>query len=233
MRVITILLVLVIVVFLFPFNAFANPLVEPEFPTTTVVISSIICGASVFSYFLIDHLIKVSRFNRIEFVSEDVSIYINSDSVKVEGRYHFRNTDKSDRQIDIEYPFFIGEGVRSPTNISVYIDDNLSYHFVNAKDKIKFEVQLPAGGEREVLVTFNQPSIENYYTYILTTTKKWGRPLESAVFRIYSNGDFMDIVSSYPLSPQIDVDGTQYYVLTEGNFMPEKDLMIMWSSKDK
>jgi hypothetical protein len=231
MRIITISLVFLIVVSIIPVDIYANPYTEPtEFPTKEIAITSIIGGASVFSYFIIDHLIKVSRLKKIEFTSEDVSIYINSDYVKVEGKYYFKNVDKSDRQIDIEYPFYIGEGVGSPSNISIYIDGNLSYHFVNAKDKIKFKVELPAGGEREVLVTFNQPSINGYYTYILTTTKKWGRPLESARFSIYTDGNVKDISSSYTFSQQSDDDGTKFYVLTEENFMPEKDLMIHWSS---
>jgi len=233
MRIITISLVFVIVASIIPNNIYANGYIEPaEFPTKEIAITSIIGGASVFSYFIIDHLIKVSRLKKIEFTGEDVSIYINSDYVKVEGKYYFRNTDTSDREIELKFPFFVDEGVGSPSNISVYVDGNLAYYFKNAGDEVNFKVLLPARSEEEVTVTFNQPCLNGNYTYILTTVKKWGRPLESAKFSIYTDGVITDIVSNYPLSQQFD-DGTKYYVLTEKNFMPDKDLMIKWSSNSK
>jgi len=233
MRIITMFLIIVVVFTIIPNNVHADPILAEPPIGTIIIATSIIGGASVLTYFLIDHFIDISRLKNIQFSSEDVSIYINSNNVQVEGKYYFRNTDTSDREIELKFPFFVDEGVGSPTEISVYVDGELIHYFKKAGDEVKFKVLLPARSEKEVTVTFNQPCLNGNYTYILTTVKRWGRPLESARFSIYTDGVITDVVSSYPLSQQIDDEGTRYYVMTQENFMPDKDLIIKWNSENK
>lgn len=74
-----------------------------------------------------------------------------------------------------------------------------------------------------VQVTYDQASLDQRGTYIITTTKDWRRPLTFAVYRIFPHGVRIK-TSSYELT--LNKDG--YLSFERRDLMPAVDRHFSW-----
>ncbi len=77
-------------------------------------------------------------------------------------------------------------------------------------------------------VRYRQNLNQNQARYILTTLRKWNKPIEEAVFIVNVPEDFKDIQLSYPADSVCEVETRRNYFITKRNFGGEKDLIISW-----
>ena len=69
--------------------------------------------------------------------------------------------------------------------------------------------------------------------YILTTTKKWGRPLEFIEFIIKIPESYQLINLSFPYLYRKNENQNNFYYIKKENFMPEQNLMVEWGRSRK
>jgi len=229
MRTLKVIIVSILILFFLPCELLANPhyYPEPHHDNTGLTIGIIfgVVSFSVLFYRLVEHILYP---NKIEFESEDISINIFSDSVNVDGSYIFINPESKDRIVKIIYPFYIDDSIGQPNNISVIYEGNIIDYEWEEMKGIIFKIKIPAYGRRELNVSFTQQCKENRFVYILTTTKKWGKSLISAKYSIHTDNSISDITVPYEFSRIPTDNAGSLYTMSVNNFMPDKDLIIMW-----
>jgi hypothetical protein len=229
MVILRVVLIFTLILSFLPCELFANPHNPPEnhyehVGLTIGIIFGVVAG-SILIYRLIDYLLHPSK---IEFESEDISIKLSPGWANIDGSYIFINPEDKDRVINIFYPFYIDDGIEHPNKISVIFEGNIIDYEWEGMEGITFKIKISAYGRRELKVSFSQQCKENRFVYILTTTKKWGKPLISAKYSIHTDNDIGDITVPYEFSRSSETDGSNLYTMSVNNFMPEKDLIIKW-----
>ena len=67
--------------------------------------------------------------------------------------------------------------------------------------------------------------------YILTTTKKWGKPLETAEFIIKLPASYKLKHISFDYDRHTKSDEYNIYRIIKNNFMPDQNLVIIWKDQ--
>ncbi len=164
----------------------------------------------------------------VHFTSEKIDVHVYSEEVRIDGHYFYRNP--------FPFPVMQGFSIPFPTDV-----DHPEPFAVQAErlspaketlmlrrifGKTGFELYFSAHEEIEVTVTYRQKSRTGNATYILTTTRPWGKPLDHGVYTLSSHGAVI-VTSNYPFNLDNNVLG--FYM---SNFMPEKDWQFAWRKTD-
>jgi hypothetical protein len=162
------------------------------------------------------------------FTDEEVTITLSPDRVQTRGTYTFFNPADDETKLTLAYPFAAGNGLGPVENVGVYDEAGSNIPFAWGNGKISFDVAVPAGGRADVAVSFEQRCAADNFTYILTTTRQWPKPLERAQFVVEAPTSLGPVASTYPLE-RLAYDGAVVkYGFTRENFRPEKELTLSW-----
>lgn len=162
----------------------------------------------------------------VEFFKEKVIINIDSSSVFVEGLYWFRNLSKDSLSLPTFFPFPVDSTHLYPDFI--YLFQNRALPFLKSDTGIYFKIMMEPKSEVLFKVYYHQKIKEPSAQYIITTLKKWKKPIQKADFIITLPKDFPSINLSYPPDSIRERNNKKYYFITKKNFMPEKDILIHW-----
>lgn len=222
----TTLILTLLIIFAFS-QVWANPLIGPESTSylSYLIPISIIGMSSLIAYSLISYYSKPSP---VEFSREDVSIYIFEDYVQVEGTYTFRNPSLEPEKVKTTYPLIIDDQIGEPYSISLLDDtgDEIPYREVDRG--IQFEYEMPPGEHKDIHITYKQPYTSNEYTYILTSTQTWGKPLQVARFTVNTAGSLGELNSNYPFSKVSEKELFSQYFYQTQDFYPDRELELSW-----
>lgn len=161
--------------------------------------------------------------NPIKFISEEIYMTIDSGKVSISATYYFRNTSNESKSALIFYPF--------PTDEYHYYSDSISVFgldYTKNDSGLNFIMKFKPNAVDTLKVFYTQKLKANQARYILTTTKHWREPIREARFIIDLPESFSGIYFSYKPDSLIRTTNRVFYYLSKKNFMPKKDLIIIW-----
>jgi hypothetical protein len=214
--------------------AAGNPVPEPSEPDTGgnviffgTVAAVVVTAAAVYLHSRLAG--RVDEATSCTFAAEEVTITLSPRTARVRGVYTFCNAGAEDASLAVTYPFAAADGLGAPENVAVCDEAGLAVPFAWFGDEISFDVEVPAGGRADVVVAFEQRCAADRFTYLVTTTREWGRPLERARFIVETSASLGPVASTYPLERVADDGATVKYGFTRENFYPEEELTLSWA----
>jgi len=160
-----------------------------------------------------------------DFKSERIHITIGPQQVTVEGHYWFKARTTPAR-LSILYPF--PEGCY-PDSIRIeFKDSNMVFQKARRQCGIMFDLILIDTLPTVCKVWYRQRLRQCNFTYILTSTREWDNPLDSAEFEIDIPYSYNKQILSYQPDTVSINEGYARYYLKKYRFWPEKDLILSW-----
>lgn len=211
--------------------AAANPIPVPEDSGSAVWIPVLVVGGAA-AGFATYFLYKRHAASRPSFAGEDVTIKLAPDRAYVTGVYRFYNPGDKARSLKLRYPFARGPEVGDPENVAVRGGAGEDIPFSWKRHDVAFEIEVPARSEAAVTVSFEQPCSGCEYTYILTSTRNWGRPIDEARFAVVVPVQMVPVDCSYEWEKVPAVEGLARYEFSREDFYPDVDLVVHWERPD-
>ncbi|GAB6282374.1 MAG: hypothetical protein STSR0008_11190 [Ignavibacterium sp.] len=173
------------------------------------------------------------------FFKEKIEVIIEDEDFIVIGDYFFLNKSNQEIKLNLFYPFKINENLSYPDSINVTNKINSHIDFIQEREGILIPLNITPNDTTFFNVYYKQRSSINKAEYILTTTKHWKQPLQSAEYIIKIPEQF--ILKDISLKPYIEkteytYDGNnssvkllyQTYLINKKNFMPDTNLIVEW-----
>jgi hypothetical protein len=164
----------------------------------------------------------------LQFYREDILFSIQEKKVVTDAEYYFCNVGEKDIRIALFYPF--------PENTKELIDSLvvedlktstvIPYH--DALSGIFFEIFVKAYGQSAYRVYFRQRLKEDHFSYILNSTKTWGKSLDFANYELQMPLSIIPDSLSYPPDTSFILNDTLFYRWKKVDFMPDKDLEVFF-----
>jgi hypothetical protein len=212
-----------------PAPAAANPIPEPEEEYSAAALITTVAVAGAATAFATYMLYRHAAARKPSFVGEDVTITVAPTQAEVEGVYRFRNPAED---AQTRYPFARGPALGEPDNVVVRDGEGQDVPFSWKRHDVAFEVTVPPRSEAEVSVSYEQPCRGGEFTYILTSTRSWRRPIERAAFAVEVPPQLAPIQGSYELEEVASREGVVRYELRREGFYPDVDLNLYWRRPD-
>lgn len=165
----------------------------------------------------------------IQFRSEVIDITVQADHCVITGDYFLANEGNVPAEGVLHYPFPIDAGLPFPDSVSVADQaSGTPIRYGQARDGIQFPVRIAPHDSIGIRVVYTQRTPERRVRYILTTTRRWGRPLRSADFLIHIPRSLeLTHISIAPDS--VEHAGTwEIHRIHRSQFMPACDLDLTW-----
>lgn len=159
----------------------------------------------------------------VRFCREEVAITIHSGFVEVQGKYHIKSRAKNRILVQFFYPFPIDSTHPFPDAIVIP-----GHEFTLTDSGVLFPMRFDPGKEDSFSVYYRQPIKENSCRYIVTTTRRWKRPIERAYFTITVPAEFKDVNLSFTPDSIQQSDTVTTCFVTFWRFYPAKDILITW-----
>ncbi len=168
-------------------------------------------------------------------------------TLEVRGVYHFLSSSKDPLVASVFYPFPLDSTHLYPDSIEIRIlnaerrapnagtpDSGLRRSdfgvrtFTRQDSGVAFRMRFQPGAEDSFFACYRQPIKTNSATYIVTTTRKWKRPIDLAQFRVTVPASFMDVVLTYSPDSVAKTESTVSYFFARKRFFPDRDVVVTW-----
>ena len=179
---------------------------------------------------------EAARFP-LQFDSEVVRLFVEAESLRVEGLYLFRCLESSLPVVSLLYPYPAGEldggartvrlEARSPGGTWRLLD----FREMPEVPAVRWRVPLELGDRIEVRTTYVQELRAQHARYIVTTTHAWGAPLNRARFEIHLPEDAVPTRFSFPFERH-EGDGKVFYAYEAEGFAPDRDVIVEWETRE-
>lgn len=163
----------------------------------------------------------------LHFAREEVSLTVRPGCVEVFGVYHFACLAKEPFMAQLFYPFPLDSFHRYPDSIAVP-----GRRFERADSGISFYAKFRPGKEDSVATFYRQPLNGNRARYIVTTTRKWKRPIDAARFQVTVSVGLRNPKLNYQPDSTSRADSTITYWFTCRSFFPSEDVVVTWSGSE-
>jgi hypothetical protein len=167
---------------------------------------------------------------RVSFEREVIRVFVDTNSVRVEGTYVLKNNVPSPLVQRLFYPFPADSLHPFPTGIAV-IKDGDSVAFQRALKGIVFPIHIHANDSATFHVTYAQDCLDRSACYILTSTAVWQEPLKSAHFEVTVPHNIELTWIAYGAETVKEEKAARIHLFSRRDFMPDKDLCIKWQVK--
>jgi hypothetical protein len=173
----------------------------------------------------------------LQFDSEVVRLFVEAESVRVEGLYLFSCFESSLPAVSLLYPYPAGELVGGTRTLRLEartpggIWQPLEFREMPRVPAVRWRVPLDLGDRIEVRTTYRQELCARHARYIVTTTHAWGVPLNRARFEIHLPEDAVPTRFSLPFERR-EVDGGVFYLHEAEGFAPDRDVIVEWETRE-
>jgi len=164
----------------------------------------------------------------LQFYREDIVFTLHENHMETDAVYHFVNVGEKEIKTPLFYPF--------PENTMELID------FIEVKNDrtreaiphrpgksgIFFNIEVKAYGQASYRVFYRQKLVEKKFTYILTSTEAWNRPLEFANFKLQVPLEAKVDSMSYQPDTNFTSKDLQYFFWKKEDFMPDTDFSVLF-----
>ncbi len=159
----------------------------------------------------------------IHFAREEVALHVRPGTLDVGGMYHFTCTAPSPLVAGIFYPFPIDSTHLYPDSVELP-----GHRFTRADSGVSFRMKFQPGAEDSFFAWYRQPLKTNSARYIVTSTRKWRRPIDLAQFRVTVPASFQGVELSFRPDSMARTESTTTYFITRSRFYPDRDLVVTW-----
>jgi hypothetical protein len=179
-----------------------------------------------------DPMVRASRptpAGGLVFDSEVVALQLRPGKLAVTGTYVFVNPQARPWRGRIGYPIAVGEGQPAPKEILVEGAGGRPVH-CRRPDTCNAVLRLAVSprGRTTVRLRYEQPLKANRAVYLVTTARKWHRPLREARFIIRHPKAWTGVKVSYPIDQRTTAGDETVLRFTRRNWLPEKEVAVTW-----
>jgi hypothetical protein len=168
----------------------------------------------------------------VSFVGEEISLAITGGRVTVTGRYRLHSSLPGKHAVPLAYPFPVGAKADYPDTIRVFQGKELvPVKFDEDRKQAAAFFRIEAEGDFEFTAVYSQRLRAREATYILTTTREWGVPLQTAEFRVTLPNNLTPTYWSWPPDRTERKNGFTTYRIHRANFFPDRDLTVRWKPR--
>lgn len=165
---------------------------------------------------LITISLKLLSYN-VEFTKEEIYIEIDTNISKTKGIYYFSNRSYKKKIVPIRYPF-----ASESYTLNFITINQKEINYSKKKDAIFFEIEFDPFESKILEIEYLEP-FEQKYTYILTTTQSWSKPIQKATFNLHIKFDYDTLESNYDFNET----ESSIYKYEVKKFMPNENLEII------
>jgi hypothetical protein len=122
----------------------------------------------------------------------------------------------------VSYPFPIDSANPFPDSIEIP-----GYTFKRNDTAVTFVMHFRPGQEDSFFAYYRQRLRANAARYIVTSTRKWQRPIDRAQFCVTAPAG-LDVKLSYGPDSTVRRDSLVDYWYTSVKFWPDKDVVVTW-----
>jgi hypothetical protein len=163
--------------------------------------------------------------SRVEFIEEHIDFLLDQKNFTINGIFSFSNVSNEVVNQRIIFPFAVSADLIDSVRV-INLRDSKIIHYSCLPGSISFEILLFPKDTIDLNIYYSQKA-SNINSYILTTTRFWGKPLKKAVYSLtVSNDTDIRSMSYKPDSLQKSGDEIIYYWVKR-DFLPDKDFDIL------
>jgi len=162
----------------------------------------------------------------VRFCREEVALDVQPGWLRVSANYHFLNPTGQPVTAMMLYPFPLDSNSAWPDSISIP-----GHRFRLADSGVTFLMRLRPGAEDSFQASYRQPLRGNSCRYIVTSTKKWRRPIDLARFKVVVPRDLPDVNLNYEPDSITRTDSAVVYWFARQKFYPDKDVVVTWAAR--
>lgn len=159
----------------------------------------------------------------VHFAREEVWLDVRPGVLAVSATYHFTCAAKEPIGAVVSYPFPVDSLNPYPDSILIP-----GYRFDRNDTAVTFVMHFAPGREDSFFAWYRQPLRSNSARYIVTSTRKWRRPIDRAVFRVSVPARFCGVALSFEPDSIVIVDSVRNYYFTRTRFWPDRDVVVQW-----
>jgi hypothetical protein len=168
----------------------------------------------------------------IQFFQEEIGVQVFGDSCVLTGTYYFRNQTARAATSELLYPFPQRAGLPEPARVEVTdASTNTGVTIRRGTRCILFSISVPPWGESAYRVWYVQPTPMKKMEYLLTTGRRWGRPLEHATFSVRMPDSLRLTSVSIPHDTLWRSPGATNYASRKRQFFADRELTITWQRR--
>jgi len=185
---------------------------------------------------------KAEPVSPVHFAREEIAMDVKPGTLGVRGMYHFTCSAKEPLVASVFYPFPLDSTHLYPDSIELRTSNANRQSadsevrssalelraFVRQDSGVAFRMRFRPETEDSFFAYYRQPLKTNSATYIVTTTRKWKRPIDLARFRVTVPASFKDVRLTFKADSVANSDSTVTYFFTRKKFYPNKDVTVTW-----
>ena len=166
---------------------------------------------------------KTAPESPVHFAREEITMDVRPGTLEVSGMYHFKCAAKEPLVASVFYPFPLDSTHLYPDSIDIR-----EHGFQRQDSGVSFRMRFPPEAEDSFFAYYRQSLRTNSATYIVTTTRKWKRPIDLAQFRVTVPAGFKDVKLTFKEDSVANSDSTVTYFFARKKFYPDKDVTVTW-----
>lgn len=171
----------------------------------------------------------------VEFFKEEITLTVSDSVATVNGVFYFRNNTDRNRPFPVLFPFYVDSVTHFPREIKAYtiIDkDTLIVNFEPLVERgaIRMGIPMKPNAVTVWYLDYSQKIESSHARYILTSTSAWKKPLEEATYYFVVPETF-NVVNAWPEPDSSGGDEIKTLWCHKTNFMPKRDMEIIWERK--
>jgi len=148
---------------------------------------------------------------------------IRPGTLEVRGMYHFQCSAREPQVASVFYPFPLDSTHPYPDSIDIK-----QHGFQRQDSGVSFQMRFRPDTEDSFFAYYRQPLKANSATYIVTTTRKWKRPIDLAQFRVTVPAGFKDVTLTFKPDSVVKSDSVVSWYFTRKRFFPDRDVTVAW-----
>ncbi len=170
----------------------------------------------------------------VRFDRERIEVWALAGQIQVSGLYHYRNPLRVPAWVTMGVPFPVDAAHSPPTTFSISHSDR--YGSLGAPilpmlrhHRVSFRLLFRGDEEKWLRVDYVQASRVSGGSYILRTTRAWGRPLDRGDYLLHLAPGAALVSSNYSLTP---LAAPNTYGFSAAGFYPDADWNFRWRSEE-
>jgi hypothetical protein len=166
---------------------------------------------------------KAVQESPVHFAREEIAMDVRPGTLEVRGMYHFLCSAKQPLVASVFYPFPLDSTHLYPDSIEIR-----QHGFQKQDSGVSFRMEFRPSAEDSFFAYYRQPLKANSATYIVTTTRKWRRPIDVARFHVTVPESFKDMSLTFKPDSVRKSGRSVSYFFTRRKFFPDKDVTVTW-----
>lgn len=162
----------------------------------------------------------------VSFCREEVALDVRPGLLRVSANYHFFSSATQPLTGLMLYPFPLDSGHAWPDSIVIP-----GHRFRLADSGVTFLMKFPPRAEDSFQAFYRQPLLGNAARYIVTSTRKWKRPIDLARFRISVPADLPGVQLNYQPDSITRADSVITFWFARRRFYPDSDVVVTWAAR--